>query len=226
MGPTLAVVADRRRPGVRLFSGPRDEPRARRATDVFLLVGSVAGLTLVSVAVQPPPRLAQATSAFLAAWPTFLDGVWQVLGDFLLAGALGLVAAAAYRRRAELVRDLAVAAAVAFAGWLVVTRSTSEAWPSLTDAFRRLGPPAEYPSARAAMCVAVLLTASPHLATPTRRIVRWIVGLGALSIAMIGAYRDTRNNKPFWQRRRHILHTMYSKVNFFIIKGLLDLFDE
>ncbi|HWC66703.1 MAG TPA: flippase-like domain-containing protein [Acidimicrobiales bacterium] len=173
--------------GVRLFAGPIDEPRARRATDVVLAVAALAGLILLAWASEPPAGFEQALIDFLGAFPDFLTGVWQLLFDLFALWAIVLVAAAAVRRRRELVRDQLLAAVVALAAALILTRLVDGSWPSLWSALRDVGPPPTFPAARVACAAAVIITSSPHLSHPTRRIGRWLMNFGTASIVVLGA---------------------------------------
>jgi uncharacterized membrane protein YbhN (UPF0104 family) len=172
---------------LRLFATPADEPRARRATDVILLVGAVLALGAISLAAFPPPGFARAVVRFLASFPDFLDGAWQVLADLLVILAVVLVVAALVRRRGSIARDLLVAAVVAAIGWLLVGRVVEGSWPAVWDGLRAAEPPPWYPSPRIAVPAAVVITASPHVTLPMRRLGRWLLALAVFAVALLGA---------------------------------------
>jgi len=178
-------------PGFRFYASPSDEPRARRASDVLPAVGALVGLMLLGWINQPPASFERALIGLLAAFPEFLDGVWQFLYDVLLLWALALMLLALARRRGPLVRDQVLAAMVALAvgvaaGWIVET-SWPGAWPVLTAD----EPPAFFPALRLAIGTACVVTASPHLSRPVRQVSRWIVALGAASAALLGVATPT-----------------------------------
>jgi uncharacterized membrane protein YbhN (UPF0104 family) len=125
-------------------------------------------------------------ATFADAMPDFLDGLWQIAIDVLALLAIGVVVASVVRRRLALARDLLVAVAVAAAVWLVLGRLVEGSWPAVWDGLRSAGPPPWYPSPRLAMPAAVVMTASPHLTRPMRRLGRWTVGLAAVGAIALG----------------------------------------
>jgi uncharacterized membrane protein YbhN (UPF0104 family) len=173
--------------GLRVFAGAVDEPRARRATDALLLVVATIGLLVLSVAAVPTPGFARALATYLATWPGVLDALWQIFADMLIVVAVVILVTAAARRRWALVRDLVLAIAAAFVVSLVVGRIVVDSWPNVWESLRSAGPPPWYPSARIAVSASVVITASPHLTRPLRRVNRWIVGLAAVAAVVLGA---------------------------------------
>jgi uncharacterized membrane protein YbhN (UPF0104 family)/tRNA A-37 threonylcarbamoyl transferase component Bud32 len=186
----LAEAAPRVR-GIRIFASPVDEPRARRATDVVLGVGALVGLLLLCWVAEPPASFEQALVDLVDAVPTFLRGVWQLLFDLLAVWAIVLVVTAAVRRRGSLVRDQLLAAAVALVVAAVAGRLVEGAWPHIWSALRDVQAPPAFPSLRVAIAAATIITASPHLSRPTRRIGRWMVTLGTASAVLLGAATPT-----------------------------------
>lgn len=185
--PGLLKLLPGRRQGPRLFATPADEPRARRAGDVIVLVTSGLLLTVVSVTAVPPPGFGRALEDYLSSFPGTLDGLWALLADGLMLLALLLVVGAALRRRTSLVRDQLVVIVVAGLVGLAVGRVVVGSWPDAWVSLRSAEPPPWYPSPRVAVPTAVILTATPHLARPVRRLGRWLAGLGMLAVTMLGA---------------------------------------
>ena len=72
-------------------SPPPPTSHARRAGDVTPLVGAVVALAAISLAAFPPLGFSRAVVRFLASFPPFLDGLWQVLADLLVVLALRLL---------------------------------------------------------------------------------------------------------------------------------------
>jgi uncharacterized membrane protein YbhN (UPF0104 family)/tRNA A-37 threonylcarbamoyl transferase component Bud32 len=184
-------LTDRWRRGARLFAGADDESRARRASDVVLLVTGAAGLVITGVVESPSPGFVRALATFAASLPGLLTGLWQVLLDLLVLLAAGVFLASVARRRLLLARDMLVAVALAVVTWLVAGRIVQGSWPAVWDALRAAGPPPWYPPPRIALPAAVLVTASPHLTLPARRLVRWLVALAALGAAVLGVASPT-----------------------------------
>jgi uncharacterized membrane protein YbhN (UPF0104 family) len=185
--PDLVASRSVARRGPRLFATPADEPRARRASDVILLVGAVVGLAAVSAAAVPQGRFTRAVESMLRRAPDFLDGLWQLLVDALALLAVVLIVGAALRRRGSLVRDLVLAVAVAVGMWLVIGRWVIGSWPAVWDPLLDAQPPPGYPAARIAIPAAVIITASPHLSRPVRRLGRWLVLLVGIGVVTLGA---------------------------------------
>jgi uncharacterized membrane protein YbhN (UPF0104 family) len=183
----LVTRVQQPRQGPRLFATPDDEPRARRASDVVVLVACSLALVAAGVVAEPPPGFGQAVTQFLSAIPDFLDGLWQILADLLALAAVLLVIGTLVRRRWSIARDQLLSLAVATGVWFVVGRVVEGTWPSLWDSFRAASPPSTYPSARISLCTAVVLTTVPHLTRPVRRLNQWLMVLGAFAVAVLGA---------------------------------------
>jgi uncharacterized membrane protein YbhN (UPF0104 family) len=175
------------RRGPRLFATGANEPRARRATDVILLVASMLSLIVLSLLETPPAGFSKAAAAFFASFPGFLRSLWQVCADLPTLLAVVVVVTALLRRRTALARDLVLAAAVAAVVWLIAARVVDGSWPSVWDSLRASEPPPQYPAPRVAIPGAVIIAASPHLTRPLRRFGRWLVFLAAVATTMLGA---------------------------------------
>jgi glycosyltransferase 2 family protein len=173
--------------GLRLFAAPVDEPRARRASDAIQLVVSAFFLAILAILAIPPTTIERALITFIGSFPDFLDAIWQALSDLLVVTAILVVVASGVRRRAALVRDLLLAALVAFAIALVVGRIVEGDWLPAWSTLRAVEPPPWFPALRLATIAAVLLTARPHLGRPARRLAVWLVGLTAVSAALLQA---------------------------------------
>ena len=173
--------------GPRLFATAKDEPRARRATDLVVLAASGLGLVALGAAASPPAGLSRSLTTFLQSLPRFLDGFWQVLADLLLVAALLVVAAAVLRGRLALARDLVLAPVAALALALVATRLVDGAWPEVWDPLRSVAPPPLTLPLRIALPAAVVLVAVPHLARPARRLLRRLTSLAAIAVVVLGA---------------------------------------
>ena len=143
--------------GIRLFAGPVDDPRARRASDAIELVLSAFFLAILAVISIPPTTIERALITFLASFPDFLDGLWQALSDLMLVAAIFVLVASAVRRRGALLRDLLLAAVVAAVIALVIGRLIEGDWLPAWSTLRKVEPPPWVPALRIAMLGAVLL---------------------------------------------------------------------
>lgn len=186
-GTAFPLVPARVRQWPRVFASTADEPRSRRASDVTLLAATLVGLVAISAAALPPPGFARAGERMLAALPNFLDAVWQVATDVLAVFALVLLVTAVARRRMSILRDLLIAAVLALLAWLLVGRVVVGSWPDTWAALRAAEPPPWYPALRIALPAAVVVTASPHMSLPLRRLGRRLTGTAAVGLVALGA---------------------------------------
>jgi uncharacterized protein (TIRG00374 family) len=171
--------------GIRFFAAPAGQPRARRGTDVVLLLVAVLGLVL-AIAAYPPSSLERSLETFLAALPGWLDPVWGFLSDLLWLWAVVLVAVALVRRRLVVVAQAAAALVLAALLALWASRLATGDWPALADSvFGTAGGP-RFPAVRVAEATAVIVTVAPHLARPVRAFGRWLLVLGLVGAAVTG----------------------------------------
>ncbi len=175
------------RPSRRLFATAASEPRARRLTDVLLLLAALVGLLVVSAAEYPAPGFIDVITVFLRSAPGFLDTAWQISADVLVLFALVLLVATFVRRRFDVARDLLFAVALSAAGCLVVGRWMQGDWPAITRSLRSAQAQLWYPSPRLALPAAVIVAIAPHLTRPIRRIGRWLLTLASVGIVALGA---------------------------------------
>ena len=175
------------RPSRRLFATPASEPRARRLTDVLLLVAAVVALLLVSAAEFPAPGFLITFTTFLRSAPRFLDTAWQISADTLALFAVVVLLATFVRRRFDVARDLIVALLIATVLWLLVGRWAQDDWPPITRSLRSASPQLWYPSPRLALPTAIIVTIAPHLTRPIRRVGRWLITLGWVGIVALGS---------------------------------------
>jgi hypothetical protein len=76
---------------LRVFSSESDAPRARRPTDVLLLIVSFLGLLLISFPAPGPTAIDRSITAFVEELPGLLGWFWEISYDLLVAWALLLV---------------------------------------------------------------------------------------------------------------------------------------
>ncbi len=182
-----AEMAHRFRRGFLLFATVGDQPRARRATDVILLVLSLAGVAAISLIAVPEPGFSRAITDFLAALPSALIGMWQVLADLPIIWGVVVLAATFARGRWKIGRDMLLAISVGILSWLLVARIVNGVWPDFALLIDDIEPPPVFPSARLGIASALLITAAPHLVRPARRAGSVLIALGALATVALGA---------------------------------------
>ncbi len=173
------------RGGLRVFAAPPGQPRARRATDVVLLVPALLGLG-VAIAAYPPSSFERSLERFLRSIPGWLDPAWGFLSDALWLWAVVLVAVALLCRRFVAVGEALAAAVLAVLVGLVSARLTLGSWPDLSAAIAGTSGSPRFPNVRVAEATAVIVAVSPHLVRPLRRVGRWVVVLGIVGAAVVG----------------------------------------
>ena len=163
----------------RIYSEPPGQPRARRATDVLLLLGALAGLILLTVA-YPPSAFESSFQQFLDNTPGWLDPVWGFLYDLLWLWALLLVlAAVVYRRWVIALQAVGAIVLVVVVAW-IASRYALGHWPDLGTAIEGASDSPKFPAMRVAETAAVILVVSPHLVKAYRTTGHWILFLGIL----------------------------------------------
>lgn len=172
--------------GVRLFAAPREEPRARRASDVILLVLTLVTLVVVGMVAEPPSGFEQAVVDLVNAIPDALDGLWQLFWDLPILWMVALVAVALVRKRGAVARDMVLSILLAAAGALVTIRVVQGAWPDLWDELTISSAPPSIPAMRLAIVTAAAATIHPHLSHVFRRLGRLVVVLAACAALPLG----------------------------------------
>ena len=172
---------------VRVFSSASDAPRARRPTDVVLVVLAVLVLGLLTLVAPGPGELDRATQQFLTSLPGLFGWFWETAYDLLFVWAAVLIAVpiVARKRTRMLVGEL-LAVSLTFLFGVAVS---ALAGVSGADGLRGIAasdPPARYPAMRLALAAAVVVAASPHVSRPLRRIGRFVLIAGALASVTLG----------------------------------------
>jgi uncharacterized membrane protein YbhN (UPF0104 family) len=165
------------RRAVRFYSSPPGQPRARRATDVLLLVPALVALAILIVA-YPPSRFERAFADFLDSVPGWLDPVWSFAADLLWLWAVLLVVVAALSRRYVVALQALGSAALALGVGVVSARLALGDWPHLLNAIQGEEDAPAFPAVRLALAAAAVVAAGPHLVRPLQTTCRWILLLG------------------------------------------------
>jgi uncharacterized protein (TIRG00374 family) len=183
----VSAIATNLRRRARLFAAVEDHTRARRATDVILLVGSLFGLALTGLAADPEPGFSRAVTSFLTALPAALAGVWQVLADLAVVWAAVVLAAAVLSHRLRIARDMVLAIVLGVGAWLLLSRLVDGAWPDVGSLLGDVQPPPVFPAGRLAIPTALIVTASPHLVRPARRFGHVVIALASIAMVALAA---------------------------------------
>jgi uncharacterized membrane protein YbhN (UPF0104 family) len=182
-GPRSWIARTKPDLSIRFFSSATDAARARRPTDVVLFVLSVAGLALVSLFSPDRTAIDETTSRLVKDLPGLLGWFWEIAHDLLLVWPLVLlIASVVARHRLFLLRDQVLGGAFAFG----VVTLIAGGWSAMVDGLTGSDPPPVYPAVRVAIATALIVTTSPHLGRPVRRVGRWVIGLGAFAGIALG----------------------------------------
>ena len=168
---------------IRFFSSSADAARARRPTDLILVLLAASILGLVSIAAPDPTAADERITKLVNDLPGLLGWFWEVASDLLVLWPLVLlVAAVVASRRLFLLRDQLLATVLAAGVAALAAGGVS----ALADGLTATGPPTLYPAVRVALAAALIATTSPHLSRPIRRVGRWIITLGSLGVVALG----------------------------------------
>ncbi|HEY6568459.1 MAG TPA: hypothetical protein VI341_13165, partial [Actinomycetota bacterium] len=170
-----------------MFSSASDAPRARRPTDIVLLVIAIPLIAALSFAAPGPGALDTAVVGLVQSLPGLVGWLWEISYDLLFGWALFILAVSlfAHARKRLLVSEL-LAAVLAY---LFAVAAGEIAGTGISDGLRGLAssdPPAVYPAMRLAVAAAVIVAASPHLSRPLRNTGRLVIALGALASIVLG----------------------------------------
>ncbi len=169
---------------IRFFSSASAAPRARRPTDVVLLIISVIGIAIALVLVPDPAGSESATSTFLRSLPGLLGWFWEIAYVLVFVWAAILLGAPLVSRgRLRLSRDQLLALVLASVASLLLAGD----WSTMLDGLTASGPPPAFPAVRIGLLTAILVTTSPHLGMPARRAGRFFLALGTLASIALGA---------------------------------------
>ena len=168
---------------IRFFSSATDAARARRPTDVVLFALSAVALGLVSLFAPDRTAVDATTAKIVKDLPGLLGWFWEIAHDLLILWPVVLVVASTVaRHRLFLLRDQILGGAFAFA----MVTLLAGGWSGMVDGLTGSAPPPVYPAVRVAIATALVVTTSPHLGRPVRRLGRWVIGLGALAGIALG----------------------------------------
>jgi uncharacterized membrane protein YbhN (UPF0104 family) len=168
---------------IRFYSSATDAARARRPTDVVLFVLSAIVLGLVSLFAPDRTAIDATTSRIVKDLPGLFGWFWEIAHDLLILWPLVLVLASVVaRHRLFLLRDQLLGGAFA----LAVITLMAGGWSAMVDGLTAADPPPVYPAIRVALATVLIVTTSPHLGRPVRRLGRWVIALGALAGVALG----------------------------------------
>jgi glycosyltransferase 2 family protein len=172
---------------VKLFTASRGKPRSRRPTDVVLFILCVLGLLSVVKSASPPSDFWARLADLATSLPGFFDVIWRAGLWLMSAWAIFLFLAPLVVRRLDLLRDEVLALAGSVVALVALRAATVGATRSLWDAAVAVGPPPEAVSVRVGLAVAATAALSPWIARPFRGLSWWLLGVGAASVALLGA---------------------------------------
>ena len=172
--------------GIQIFSAPSDAPRVRWRTDLISAGFSSALLLILILIAGNGSTFDTNTLQFIGTLPGWLLWLAQaayVVGVFYSFGLLIGVTFFA-RGRLELVRDMVLAAVLAIAGTLLLTRFLDDRWPEFAI-FDLETTRDTFPAFFVTTSAAIQAAASPHLTAPVRKI-GWTFILSAVGASVLG----------------------------------------
>ena len=190
------IGADERAPGMvedgvrrnPIFAAPADDPRARRPVDVATLIISIAGVVVLGWSYSARGELDERfLDFFVDGTPSWISGlaviVFFLCGVYVVALVVGVLLFGG--GRGAIVRDMLVAAALAFAGTVVAAYAAGGGFPHIVPEFRSQPGYPSFPVLRLAGTVAALRVAGPFLVVPMRRLgARLVVGAALATIVL------------------------------------------
>ena len=172
---------------MRIFSSASDAPKARRPTDVILLLLSVLGVVILSFFAPGPTAIDKTLSDLVHELPGLFGWFWEISYDLMIGWALLLLILALFargRKRLFLTELIAGSLALGFA--MLAGRVAGTDWSSSLEALSAKGTPPVYLAVRLAIATAVVVMASPYMSRPLRFIGRWVVTVGAVAGIALG----------------------------------------
>ena len=172
---------------IRVFSSAGDAPRSRRPVDLVLLVLAVVAVAALTFPAPGPTSLDTLVTELVRGLPGLFGWFWELSYDLLILWSLVLVAIAlfAHGRRHLLLAEL-LAGALATGVALVAGAFAGTDWSDSFGAIAASSPPPIYMAVRLALATAVVVTASPYMARPFRRVGWLVVGVGGTAGIALG----------------------------------------
>ena len=164
------------------------QPRMRRAGDVTgMLTGGLLLLwaLLNQERIDPVNRALSDVLDILPEWTIEPLSVIYTFG-FLYSVTVLLLLLAAGRSHRDALRDVAVALLITAVVGALLVRLLQGEWPQVLPELVRSGPERQTPVFRISLTTAVLVSASPHLALPLRRLGWGIVFMAVLAGSGLG----------------------------------------
>ena len=186
-GSPVVAPREHRGIGIRIFSSASDAPRARRPTDVVLLIVAVLTVLVLSIPAPGPTTLDTDITNLIKELPGLFGWFWELAWNLLIVWAIVLmIMALAGHRRKRLLLDELFAAGLTLGLALLVGKLSGTDWSdSLGSLVASKGPPV-YLAVRLAMATAVVVVASPHMTHALRFFGRAVIVAGAFAGIALG----------------------------------------
>ncbi|MGZ8578383.1 MAG: lysylphosphatidylglycerol synthase transmembrane domain-containing protein [Actinomycetota bacterium] len=177
----------RRELGVRIFSSASDAPRARRPTDVVLLIVAFVAVAILSVPAPGPTVIDTEITDLVKALPGLFGWFWEIGWDLLIGWAATLmILALVSPRRKRLFFDQLLAVLFALGLALIGGKASGTEWSVSFDAVGASHGPPVYLAVRLAVATAVIVVTSPHMTKSLRFVGRCVVVVGAVASVALG----------------------------------------
>ncbi|HEY6628520.1 MAG TPA: flippase-like domain-containing protein [Acidimicrobiia bacterium] len=176
------------------FVSTESQPRARRPADAFTVFAGLVLLLLGIFGIDRHPPWETALTDFLKSLPSWVESMFALGYAFGLLYGLGILIAVITggRERRGALRDVSIAAVVAPILGAALGFALTGFWPYVLPEIGLDSPDPRFPVLRVVIITAILVTASPHLSRPLRRL-GWltILTIGASAIALeFGMFSD------------------------------------
>lgn len=183
---TSVSAGARRLHGFHWFSSQSHAAVRRRPTDVVLVVMSILGLFLLALFAPGPTTVDDALTTVVQAVPS-LDWAFTV-GSALATvwGVLLLLVTVVMPGRRIVALYLFLAAGAAFVVAALAGASAGTDWGESWAVLGGSGSSPTYAAVRLAVVTALVVTASPQVSRPVRRVGRLLLGVAAVSAVALG----------------------------------------
>jgi len=173
--------------GIRVFSSAVAALRLRRPTDVLMLALAVLLVLLLVLVAPGPGKFDRRFTDLLQHNGSIWDWAWgMAFAVVFIWPVVLLIMALTTKGRRRLVLDSLVAIMIAGALAVIAGRVGGTDLSTVLRSVDSTGPPQVFPAVRLALAASVIVTASPHVTRPFRRVGRLVLLLGVMSGVALG----------------------------------------
>jgi len=170
------------------FVATDSQPRVRRASDAFRVIG---GLLLVFWGVIGADLVTPLEASFIAlatglpTWASSILSLGLASGLLYLLVLLFALVRGGPKRRGAL-RDVLVAGGVGLVLATILALAVTGSWPYVFPGLGLEDAPTRFPVMRVVLVTAILVSVSPHLSRPMRRLGWWVILISGSAAVALG----------------------------------------